>query len=140
MSSDFSAVEDRGSLSNFFPIAEGREARLLLDCTPAFFGGASFGLPLVMGVFWACCSEDCVDSGAAPISWALESSLFFPSCSNGDPFSIDPNGDVSPSRAGSPETAATAFGFVDSIAAVSFSEVELGLSAEGTPFVISDFC
>ena len=128
---EFSAVEDAGGAAGFFPILEGREAIFVLDCGPAFCAGASFGLPLVIGVLepLACCPEDCIGSAAA----------VFSSCSNGDPFNIDPNGDDSPSRAAPPETTAASFGSDGSMTAVSSSAAELGLSGmavEVTPFAI----
>ena len=88
------------------------------------------------------CSGLCDDSTAAPVFPTLDASPCFSACSNGDPFSIDPNGDVSPSRASPPETAATSFGSADSILALSSSAVGFGLSglaAEGAPSIIPDF-
>ena len=115
-----------------------------MDRNPAFSAVTSFDLPLVIGVLGPlpCCSGDCVDSTAAPVSRVLDTSLCFPSCSNGDPFRIDPNGDVSLSRASPPETAVTSFGSAGSISAVSSSAVDFGLSGlavEGAPSIIPDF-
>ena len=128
---DFSAVEDTGGTDGFCPIPEGREAIFVLDCGPDFCAGASFGLPLVIGVrgLLDCCPEDCIGSAAA----------VFSSCSNGDPFNIDPNGDGSPSRAAPRETTLASFGSDGSMTAVSSSAAELGLSGlavEVTPFAI----
>ena len=129
---DFSSVEDAGVADDFFPTLERRGAIFVLDCCPGFCAGASFSLPLVIGVLGllACCPEDCIGSAAA----------VFSSCSNGDPFNIDPNGDDSPCRAAPSETTFASFGSDDSMTAVSSSAAELGLSGfvvEVTPFSIS---
>ena len=128
---DFSAVEDAGGADGFFPTLERRGAIFVLDCSPGFCAGASFSLPLVIGVLGllACCPEDCISSAAA----------VFSSCSNGDPFNIDPNGEDSLSRAAPLETTVASFGSDGSMTAGSSSAAELGLSGlavEVTPFAI----
>ena len=128
---DFSAVEDAGGADGFFPRLERRGEFSVLDCCPGFCAGASFGLPLAIGVLGlvACCTEDCIGSAAA----------VFSSCSNGDPFNIDPKGDDSLSRAVPPETAVASFGSNGSMTAVLSSAAELGLSGlavEVTPFAV----
>lgn len=127
----FSAVEDAGEADGFFPILERRGAIIVLDCCPGFCAVASFSLPLVIGVLGllACFPEDCIGSAVA----------VFSSCSNGDPFNIDPNGDDSLSRAALPETTVASFGSDGSMTAVSSSAAELGLSGlavKVTPFAI----
>ena len=128
---DFSAVDDTGEAGDFFPTLERRGAIFVLDCSPGFCAGPSFSLPLVIGVLGllACCPGDCIGSAAA----------ILPSCSNGDPFNIDPNGDDSLSRAAPLETTVASFGSDGSMTAVSSSAAELGLSGlavEVTPFAI----
>ena len=124
-------------------MAEERETILVLDCDPAFCAGASFGLPLEIGLLGSlpCSSKDCVDSAVDPVSRAFDASPPS-SCSKGDPFSIDPNGGFPSSGAVPSETVATDFGSDRSIVAVLSSAVESGLSclvAEGIQFFVSDF-
>ena len=127
----FSAVEDAGGADGFFPTLERRGAFSVLDCCSGLCAWASLNLPLVNGVLGllACCPEDCIGSAAA----------VFSSCSNGDPFNIDPNGEELPSRAAPPETTVASFGSDGSMTAVSSSAAELGLSGlavEVMPFDI----
>ena len=98
-------------------MAEGREAILL---GLGLRVKASFGLPFVIGELGASTGSlgDRVGSTVAPISRAFAPSSFFSSCSNGEPFSIDPNGDAVPSRAAPLETADVSFGSECSISIV----------------------
>lgn len=144
LSGTFGDFEGSGGEVTLVPAEVPKGAALGLVCCAGFDDSVSLDFPLTVGLAEALLGFlGDRDVAAATVDFGglegLALSAF--SCSNGEPFSIDPSSVVSLPRAAPPDTTASSLGSEGSILAVPSSAEETGLSgfASDEPSVAPGF-